>query len=73
MSLYVLEFIKRGTSMNFLNSVWAWIMSHKNISAAIALGVSFLIVGLIFGSKIRGCIDTMKDPIETAPVEKIVK
>jgi hypothetical protein len=59
--------------MNFLNSVWAWIMSHKNISSIIALALCFLIVGLIFGSKIRGCIDTMKEPIETAPVEKIVK
>jgi hypothetical protein len=47
--------------METLAKIWAWITSNKKIVIPVVVAVALLILGMIFGSKIKGCIDKPAD------------
>jgi uncharacterized phage infection (PIP) family protein YhgE len=55
--------------METLKKIWSWIVANKKITIPIAAAIILFIAGMIFGSKIKGCIDKISDP----PVVEEVK
>jgi hypothetical protein len=54
--------------MEKLKAVWAWITENKKIVIPVVVAIALLILGMIFGSKIKGCIDK---PADLPVVEEI--
>jgi hypothetical protein len=54
--------------MEKLKEIWAWITSNKKIVIPVVVAIALLILGMIFGSKIKGCIDK---PVDSPAVEEV--
>lgn len=48
--------------MEKLKKFWALIVANKKITIPIAAAIILFIAGMIFGSKIKGCIDKISAP-----------
>jgi Na+/H+ antiporter NhaC len=53
----------------FIKAAIAFLVANKKIAIPVAVAIVILIVGMVFGSKIKGCIDKPADVIITDEVK----
>lgn len=56
--------------MEKIKKIIAFLVANKKIVIPVGIAIILLIVGMIFGSKIKGCIDKPADVVITDEVKK---